>query len=214
MTNARVPDDSRMIARQLARLVFGSILGIGAAVLLSRTQFRGGESSDSLASVLEWTWLAAFIGGLATLVAASYVPFDWPARSLLHASFVVPAAGMALVLPLTVHLGYFVTFGNGLSGFDEWVGLSVLFTGVAHVVFAVMATVRASQLARGKPAISIGFIYACSVAAGMIPFPVIPSLLIAITGLPILPLLYLMKPLANRERAALVPLPRAVARPA
>ena len=49
--------------------------------------------------------------------------------------------------------------------------------------------------------------------AGNVPFPVLPAVYIAVTGIPILPVLYGMKWLANRERAAIA-LPPAIARTA
>jgi hypothetical protein len=204
--------DSRLVVRQAARIVFGTILFIGAGAIVLRMPF--GLFGHEIADVLAWTWLAAICGALATRVVASFLPSGSPSRSLLHLSFVVPAIGIALVLPLSLHLIYFVLFEGDLRGFNEWATYSMVFAGLAHVVFATLTAVRASQLARGKSPMGVGVIYAGSVAAGMIPLPVIPCLLIAITGIPIVPLLHLMKPLAARERAALETLPRAVARPA
>lgn len=204
-------------APQAARVAFGAVLIAGAAAIVSRASFHGllghGEGSR-LAALFGWTWLGALAAGAIAYTIGSYLPPRGRRERLLHLSFVVPAAGLALMLPLSLHLLYSLAIDSSLGGFDEWVGLSLVLTGFAHVVFAAMTMVRGSQLARGKPAISVGVIYLTSVAAGSIPFPIIPSLFIAVTGLPIVPLLYAMQPLAARERATADPLPRAIVRSA
>lgn len=204
-------------APQAARVTFGGVLLVGAVLVVERTRFHGlmGHSDHShLASLFGWTWLAALAAGAIAYAVASYLPPAGRRERLLHLSFVVPAAGLALMLPLSIHLLYSLAINRDAGGFDEWVGLSIVLVGFAHVVFAATAILRASQLARGKPAIPIGAVYFATVAAGSIPFPVVPSIFIALTGLPILPLLWAMQPLAARERATADPLPRAIVRSA
>lgn len=204
-------------APQAARVAFGAVLLVGAVLIVDRASFHGliGRSEHSqLAGLFGWTWLAALVAGAIAYAVASYLPPAGRRERLLHLSFVVPAAGLALMLPLSLHLLYCLALDRNLAGFDEWVGLSIVLVGFAHVAFAATMALRASQLARGKPAITIGAVYFSSVAAASIPFPVVPSLFVAITGLPILPLLWAMQPLAARERATADPLPRAIVRSA
>lgn len=198
-------------ARQMARVVFGAVLVIGACVLVYRVWSHRLElhEHEIAAGVLSWTWLVAIIAALVAHVAVSWSGGSLAGEKLLRASLVVPAAGLALVLPLTIHLLWFRFVEGSVAEFDEWASLSMVFAGPAHVTFLITASRRASQLARGEPAMSVPAIYGLCVVTGMAPLPVIPSILIALTGLPILPLLYGMAPLAAHERAALDTLPRA-----
>ena len=200
-------------APQAARVAFGAVLLAGAAVMVAKGRLHMSTEDAQTPGVIAWTWLVAAVAAAKTYAIASYLPPAGRRDRLLHLSLVVPAAGLALVLPLTLHLLWFQIVDHSVAGFDDWVGISILFAGFAHVVFALLASLRASQLARGVPAIPVSTIYFACVAAGSLPFPVVPSIIIALTGLPILPLLLAMKPLAAREREAPAPLPRAIARP-
>src|SRR5690349_11715443 len=60
--------------------------------------------------------------------------------ALLAASLAIPAAGLALMLPLSLHM--IVMKGD----FDSWVRMSVTVVGLAHVVFAVLFAARAVGL--------------------------------------------------------------------
>jgi hypothetical protein len=209
-------------ARQYARIAFGVALVIGAIALVRTACFDGaaeyglGEygQGHAAARVLTWTWIIALGYGAIVYAIARWRRAERQGAELLRASLIAPAVGLALILPLTLHLLWFRFAGRDIADFDGWVGMSIVFTGLAHVAFAVMAARRASRLARGEKAMSPGMIYLLTIVFGMAPFPVFPSVLIALTGLPILPLLFLMKDIADRERAAIPPLPRAIARAA
>jgi hypothetical protein len=128
---------------------------------------------------------------------------------------VVPAMGAASLLPLTLHLVVLsVAAGStDAEGFDTWAELSLWFTGPAHVTFVGMVGLRAYRLAVGEAAMSPWKIYAATVFVSCIPFVVffcIPPALVAITGMPIVPLLARMERLAERDRAQ--GLPAAIAR--
>ena len=200
-------------APQAARVAFGAVLLVGAVVMVAKAQLHMTSDDAQTPDIIATTWLLAIAAGAVAYAIASYLPPAGRRDRLLQWSLVVPAAGLALVLPLSLHLLWCVVLDRSLVGFDEWVGLSMLFAGFAHAMFVLLACLRASQLARGVPAVSVSTIYFACVAAGSLPFPVVPSIIIALTGLPILPLLLLMKPLAAREREAPAPLPRAIARP-
>ena len=81
------------------------------------------------------------------------------------------------------------------------------------------AAVRAHELVAGGPARSPRSIYIATVTASCVPFILlfaIPPVLVAITGLPFIPLLHAMETVVARERqaiaAAMHPLPRATLR--
>lgn len=203
-------------ARFAARIGFGVGLIGGAialvACVLSATFERRG---DSLVAVLRTAWLAAFVTGVAVRVGAQHLPLLASERArtnLFVASYVVPAIGLALTLPLTLHaLWWWI---GDAHDFDDWAAIAMVLTGVSHLIFATLLALRAADVARGKPQpLSVPVVYVSTVVGGMLPFPILPSAIIAITGLPILPLLILMRPFADRERRRLLApaLPTAIA---
>lgn len=209
-----------VFARRAGRLAFGVVLLLGAVYLVLTMCFsgHGGHEGDA-ARILEWTWLLAAGAGVAVWAIAAWLRAPTDSDAVLTESLVLPTLGAALLLPLTLHLLVFRLLDghSWASEFDDWVGLSLVITGPAHLVFAILSAVRASKLAIGLPAPSPLKIYGLTVAASCLPFVLlmaIPPVLVAITGLPILPLLYGMERLIARERAALAAvtaLPRAVA---
>ena len=223
---------NRWTARALARIVFGVLLILGAIrevayVIVSRdvdssvreTIFAiSTRHAAGLAVGLLQTWIVAAIAATAVRVSLRHMrpaARDEDRRRLLVASFVIPAIGIALLLPLSMHALFATGVSGGSSGIDDWLAMGMVFAGLAHVVFAIMLALRAADLARGhvKP-LGVGVLYFATVLAGSLPFPIIPSVFIAITGLPLLPLLYAMKPYIERERlaAAEPALPEAVVR--
>jgi hypothetical protein len=206
-----------VVAYRAARVVFGVALLIGAGWLVTlAVRAEHGDLARGLAEAIGEIWLAAIVAGLATHAVVRSFPRNHEGTSLLHASFVVPTAGIALLLPLTLHLLVACVVGlvHNPHDFDVWAGLSVVFTGPAHLVFAILATLRASALVRGRQPVSVKKIFWLTVLAGMLPMPIVPSLFIAMTAIPIVPLLHLMTRLADRARAHPEPLPLAFARSA
>lgn len=183
--------------RQLARIGFGAVLTLGFIQIAFVTATN--RAAHDAAAWLGITWLAAIVAALGGYAFARTTPRGTSER--LHvASLVIPSVGLALVMPLTLHLGWIVVTGAHLRSFDEWFAMSMVFAGVAHVVFAVLAGYRARRLARGEEPMSVGFLYFVVVMCANIPLPVIPAAIVALTGLPMLPLLYGMKRYAKRER--------------
>lgn len=134
-------------------------------------------------------WVAAlFVGFVGSLV---------PDRGDRHrvAGYVVPAVGMALMMPLTLHLLVARVMSNVDRGFDDWCFWSVLFVSVAHVAFAILVGLRAAAIVQGRPPISVGTIYIATVTLAGVPgvVLVIPLVITAVTGIPLLPLLYGME---------------------
>jgi hypothetical protein len=209
---------SSLAARQIGRIAFGVVLLVGLAWLLvgaTKLSFRCSQDTPlDAAAILTLTWVAAFVvGGIAQL-AARRTRLD-PA-TLLTRSLVIPTLGVALVLPITLHMPFALLIG-GLDGFDFWVEVSVWITGLAHLVFAWMCAVRAYQLAAGRPAWSPRRIYVVTLIVSCVPFVVlwaVPPVLVAVTALPFIPMLRWLAAVAERERAELgsgpFALPRAV----
>jgi hypothetical protein len=150
-----------VLARRAARIGLGLVLVAGMLLVA-----HGSAPRDTL--VVTWP-----VAGSVFLVIRAGVWLVAPAPrgdALLRASLVVPAIGLALALPLTIHLLWFVIAG---ANFDRWAQLSVPAAGAAHVAFAVLFAFRAAELARtGDPHLSISTIYLLTVLASTIPFGV------------------------------------------
>lgn len=189
-------------ARLAGRIAFGVTLLAGAGVLVVQT--TGGRAPHAGATLI-LTWLLAF-------VAAAIVRFVAACRvrdpSLAVPAMVLPMVGIALILPLTIHLPVVLAIeglDRGVAAFDRWALLSIVVTAVPHVVLALLVGRRAAALARGLPAISWERIYWFTIFAACIPFIVlllIPPVLVAVTGLVALPILRAVekRALAGRER--------------
>ncbi len=184
--------------------MFGAVLIAGAVVLVDRLL---APENPHAGIALLGTWTIAILAGLAAMAAIRGEPASGDTERIFVASFVVPTIGVALLLPLTLHLPI-VALGWGVDAFDDWAALSLMITGPAHVVFAWLAATRAKQLARGELAITPTKIFAITIAASAIPFAVlymIPPILVGVTGLPILVLLDRMERLVARESSVHVP---------
>lgn len=197
--------------RRIGRIAFGAVLLVGAALLVHRLITADDPRAGRL---IFMTWGAA---------AAAYVIAGWigSRRALDHAAeleipgLVVPGVGLALLLPLTIHLLVAAVMVRELLWFDEWAQLSLVITGPTHVVLATLVAHRARQLATGAQAMTLVRIYVICVAVSCLPFAilVLPPVVVALTGLPVVALMAWMEPLALRERrrAAAEALPRAIA---
>ncbi|MBV8761243.1 MAG: hypothetical protein JO257_28355 [Deltaproteobacteria bacterium] len=205
---------SVVVARRLARIVFGAVLFIGAAVLALRSAH---DHDAGAAHALATTWAVAIGGWALVRLVVPITTRGAPAHdACLTESLVVPAVGLALVLPLTVHGLWGLLVGWHARDFDEWCGLAVRAVGFAHVVFALLFAVHARQLSTTeRPGVSIAAIYGWTVMASTVPFGmwILPEAITAITGLPILIVLHVFDQIALRERTALPALPRAIVQP-
>jgi len=187
------------MASHVARIMFGLALCAGmvrfvALAYAARNSIESSITANALAETWAIAVAAAVVGGA----------IAWVARArgsiLFTASWVVAAIGVALALPLTLHLVFWLVSGRGLVGFDEFAWTCVVVTGLAHVVLAMLAGIRGWQLARGKPGLSIFVIYGWCVGVGLIPYLWYGALYVALTGLLLLPVLYAMAPLIRRAR--------------
>src|SRR4029079_6597395 len=102
------------------------------------------------------------------------------------AGYTMPAMGVALMMPITLHLLFALVLDGAIAGFDAWCLYSVIFVGVAHVAFAVMVGRRAAAIVRVQEPMKVDSIYIATVALAGIPgvVLVLPMLLVAITGVP------------------------------
>ncbi|HEU0036373.1 MAG TPA: hypothetical protein VFQ53_37430 [Kofleriaceae bacterium] len=209
------PDN--VIARRAGRLAFGIILLAGAGLVVERA-LRPDLVSLPAGMLLPAAYLLAFASyGAVQLWQRWRRPAPADAATLATAGLVVPGIGLALTLPLALHLPVTLLFGWSMLGFDDWVKLSLVFAGPAHVALAILVAIRGHRLARGsiRTVPSPLFIYVFVVIVSCVPFVVlfgITPAIVAITGIPIVPLIHHMRRIDERERAAVVAgtrLPRA-----
>lgn len=175
---------------RIARIAFGLVLISGALYLAQNAvALERGHGSMHCWRVICLAWVAALFAGFVGSVVR-----DRGDRHLI-AGYVVPAVGMALMAPLTLHLIVAKIMSNPVRSFDDWCFWSVVFVSVAHIVFAILVGVRAAAIVQGRPPISVGTIYIATVTLAGVPgvLLVIPLIIVAITGVPLLPLLYNME---------------------
>jgi hypothetical protein len=209
---------SSVFARRLGRIAFGLTLVVGALYMwigaaagpfdLGCGCSRASPEPLEARTIVLCTWCAAIALGFLARFVGSKLRAHEPNRLFAH-SMIVPALGLALLLPITFHLMFFLATSSS-SGFDEWVHISLPITGAAHVVFALTSALRGHQLVAGKPALRPHAIYGLTVVTSCIPFIVlfaIPPLLVAITALPCVPMLHAMARIVAREREELADAP-------
>jgi len=218
-----MPLTNQIFARRAGRTAFGAVLLIGVAYLATGA-WQGSFSPhraprlDAM-RIIATTWIAAIAAGLVVRAIAGCLRRPWTSEPQFARSVVVPALGIALLLPITLHLPIVVLVADP-SGFDTWVMASLWITGLAHLVFATLCGLRGYQLVAGKPAVTPRKIYVITLITSCLPFVVlwaVPPALVAITALPFVPMLHAMARLVDRERLELATatqaLPRAIAVP-
>lgn len=212
---------SQIFARRIGRIAFGVVLLAGVAWLATAAWSGSFGGHDAIrldaARIIGLTWLAAIAAGLAAWGIAARVRGSRGAEALFARSVVIPTLGIALLLPITLHLPVVLLISDA-GGFDIWVIASLWVTGLAHLVFAATCALRGYRLVLGKPAMSPARIYVATLITSCVPFVVlwaIPPVLIAITALPFVPMLHAMERRIARERLEFdtvsQALPRAVA---
>lgn len=215
----------RIPAIRSGRLAFGLVLLIAAAGLTQTVVNEGLASTGSwfgsrdgvepaVHTLLLWAWGGAFAAGAVMHLLVRFIPaLDLRVRGTT--SFVVPSLGAALLLPITVHLGWYVMNGMSMNRFNEWAVWAIALTALSHIGFAIMTARRARRLARGEEPNTVKNIFAWTVVLAALPFGIfllaIPPVLVAITGIPIVPLLVLMERLAKPHRDVEMPAARVIA---
>jgi hypothetical protein len=201
------------VARRCGYIAFGLVLLAGMGAIVWRA-LHG--HPDDAGQNLALTWLgavvtAALVWGIARIVKP--IPGG---DALLRASLVIPALGLACALPLSMHGLWALLIHSSAHAYDDWFDTSLRVVGFAHVVFMLLFAVHARQLATtNRPAMSIAGIYGWTVLASCVPLGmwILPEVLTAITGLPILIVMLVFDEIAARERTALPALPRAIVAP-
>ena len=212
---------TQIFARRIGRIAFGVVLLAGVAWLAtaawSITFGPHGWSQLGAARIIGLTWLGAIAAGVAARGIAARVRGPHGSESLFAQSVVIPTLGIALLLPITLHLPFVLLVADA-GAFDFWVIASLWITALAHLVFATTSALRGYRLVTGKPALSPARIYVATLITSCVPFVAlwaIPPMLVAITALPFVPMLHAMERRIARERLELDAvshaLPRAVA---
>ena len=114
-----------------------------------------------------------------------------------------------MLLPITLHMLFLCAWWDA-EGFNDWVSMSVLGSGLAHLALVLLVIVRGRALVAGRPAVKPLTIYVATVAVSCVPFIIFifPPVIVAVTGLPFLWLLRAMERVVVRERAELAHAPR------
>lgn len=148
-----MPTTSQIFARRAGRIAFGLVLLVGVASLAAAA-WSGSVGSHSpacwgAARLVGLTWLAAILAGAVVRAIAARLRWRPAAEALFAESVMVPTAGIALLLPITLHLPVVVVVASA-GTFDFWVAASLWITGAAHVVFAGLCAPARWSLA-GSP---------------------------------------------------------------
>ena len=204
---------------RLGRVMGGGVLLLGPVIVIAQysvVKHLDRDSGVNLAPLLGLLWVAA--------VAARQLGV-WMGRrrdargggdndALARASFVVPALGLAVSGPLSLHavVGLPVWFVGVVSddrglirAFDEWVGLCLVGTVHVHLAFAVAMAFAASRVVGGEDVRSVTLWPA--VALSCIPgiILIFPPVLVFVCGLIISQLfLRLARKWRRRDDAAAV----------
>lgn len=196
-------EDLTLHARAAGRTLAGLALGVGA-IAVAAAAFVGDMGARSV-FIGAWAVAAAFLLGarlvgprLARALVSERATPEHPAFARSWALF---SAGLMLILPLTVHFAF--TGFEGGEEFDRWVALSVVVVGHVHLVLAAIAARRATRLAASERALPIGGAYAITAISSLFPgmfFLFLPTVIVGVTGLAILPVLALLEARITNER--------------
>lgn len=189
---AEAPPSPRL-ARRMSRVVFGGslialpvLLGVGW-LLVARAQPTVFDWPHNVGLLnLALVWLLATVAAFAARQAArlSVVRGIFGDDAFATASIVVPAVGVALVVPISLQAAVGAPFALlADANFDSWLGFALGGTALAHVAFAFAMGWSALKVARGHdvrrvalwPAVVLSFL------PGIIL--VFPPVLVWVTGL-------------------------------
>jgi hypothetical protein len=191
---------SAMLARRAGRAAFGVGLLAGACAIVSSAI---ASHQIHAVHIIGVTWAASITAGLLVWLGARLLAHRWHGDTLKYAGLVLPAVGLALIAPLTTHLLVTLPFGLGLRSFDDWTQISLVVTGAAHIAFAVTSAYRVVGLIDGTRVLSVQWVFLIVILVSCVPFVVliVPPILVALTGLAMLPILFAPETIVARERA-------------
>jgi len=195
----RTDQVTEVVAHRAGRIAFGGVLIAGAALLVNR---RVLPLEVPAAPVMVVSWMAAFLAAALARRQARQSPHS--AGALFKASIVVPSIGIALMLPLLIHMPFAIAM-SGVAGFDSWVTFSCFFAGPAHLALAFVVAHRGARLVDGKRALTSGRVFLIVTLVACVPFVVfvVPPLIVVATGIPFIPLLRYQERLVAREHEVL-----------
>lgn len=151
---------STLLGRRLARIGFGAVLALSPAVVLAGW-VAGEGSAWGPAPLLALVWVCALcVGAVAGAFGRSRTALSlFDAHAFATTSYVVPAVGVAVAGPLSVHnlvglplwaVGMLFQDASLVQSFAFWVKLSLFGTVHVHIAFALAMAWGARQLAYGN----------------------------------------------------------------
>jgi hypothetical protein len=210
-----------VMPRRAGRIVFGLVLIAGAVYLATHAggidqPYRYDTIPPRGPNLHAWhivvgSWAAATSAALLVMALVSALPRSRNSNLLRVAALTMPSVGIAMMLPITLHMIFVLPSGE--RSFDEWAWMSVVCSGHTHVLFALLVYARALALAHGSAPVRIKTIYIATCVVAVFPV-VIPAAFVAVTGLPFIPLLRYMEKLAAADREDSCALPYATIRTA
>jgi hypothetical protein len=217
-------DPISIFARRAGRIAASLVLLVGVGMLVvaawqghgDRYGYREASRLHAL-PILGVTWATALIVAAVAHGTVLLLRPSWRPDQLFVSSLMLPTVALALVLPITLHALVAIAYGGRAGDFDGWVWWSVIVSGLAHLVFAWLSAVRVHRLVTDRPPMTPRRIFALTVATSCVPFVLlfgIPPIIVAITGVPLLPLLHRMARWIARERAELAAMPHRLPRAA
>lgn len=132
-------------------------------------------------------------------------------RRLRGASLALPLVAMSLLGPLTLHFPFAATADVSARDYGEWIQLSGMIVGIAHLVLAGMSVRYVSRLLAaqdtGVPLVlhrewmfALGIVVVASCLPGIV-FLAIPPVLTAVTGVVLVPMMFHWAHAALRDEA-------------
>jgi hypothetical protein len=193
--------DRSLFARAIGRVAAGAVMIVGFACVVPLSFLK-----VSPVAVFGATWL---IAGFVYLFARLAVRFGVTERANAHdrifgTSFAWLGVGVALLSPLSVHAFLIGVLGDERpEEVASWILMSLVIVGAAHAALACMTAQRVLLLAQGEEPRGLGRVYLLTIAWGCVPGVVlflIPPLMVALTGLAVLPLLAFLDLAVVHER--------------
>lgn len=197
--------DRSLYARAVARTAAGVVMVVGFASVVPFALMKISPAAVFGATLLiagfAYLFLRLAVQPAVTERATAVDP-------MFGRSFAWLGVGIALLAPLTVQILVFSLLGDPAysrrdNDLANWVVMSLIIVGAAHAALACMTARRAVELANGEQPRSLGSVYGLTVAWGCVPGVVlflIPPILVGLTGLAVMPILWLLDLAVIRER--------------
>jgi hypothetical protein len=146
----------------MGRSAFGAVLVVAAVVVV----VSAATGMLTPRAVLLVAWPVAAIACAVAQIIGRNLRFDVGG---VRRSLVLPAMGVSLVAPLTMHALLSPLFGATSHDFLEWTGVSLILTAHVHVQLAVLASRALVRRQTGLPATSTAGLVGWCALASVIP---------------------------------------------